>query len=99
MTGFAGDLAAGDVVGGLVPVAERPVESLIKSGKFVEGFFFKDFDREEGDETDHGADREPDAISIQTEMIIIKSVLGIPEATAANGVDGVVDGEEMFKKL
>jgi hypothetical protein len=71
---------------------------LRKPGRFGD-VILEDLDREERDQAHHGADLQGKGAVLRVELVVIETVLLVPETHSAERVHRVHDRDEMFEKL
>src|SRR6516162_7655591 len=83
----------------IVPVVEKPLHSLAEARQASDYVIFQNLDRQNRNQPDQRANAQVVWLAVGVQLIIIKAVLFLPEAGAAQRIHGVGDGDEMFEKL
>ena len=100
---FAGAVLARfdlDVLGEGGAVFEEPLEAGAESFETVEDARVDEFDGEEGDDTDHGAEADGEGgVTWFEDSVVVETVLIVPEAMIAEGVDAIDDLDEVFEEF
>lgn len=99
VAGFARCPHIGNMLGTVLPILQKPGQSLLETRQALDHLVLQDFHSEVWNEADHGSDARQRDRAVGTQAVIRKAVLLVLESGTVKRVQGVGDGDKMLEGL
>ena len=80
-------------------VVEKPLHSLAEPRQLLDDFFFQHFHRNQREQSHDRTHTERRGLAVDFDLVVIESVLLVPQTGAADGIDGISDGDEVLEEF
>ena len=95
----AARFAIGDILRKVGAVFQKPLEAFVKPGQFPDGFLLENFHGDQRQQADDRARFQGNDAPVGAHLVVVKSILLIPQSGAAEMIHRVGDLNEVLKKF